>query len=119
MYAAIDRLRHAPGDRDPVVAGRRLAADADDALAEALRLVPAAALRALARRSALVSRQGSIGRERAKDILVLENLGARRVLHELVRRAAERGGPAERDSPSASPPASWPSSSPGRATSPA
>ena len=43
----------------------------------------------------MVSRQGSIGRERAKDILVLENLGARRVLHELVRRAAERGGPAD------------------------
>ncbi len=49
----------------------------------------------MVRRTAMVSRQGSIGRERAKDILVLENLGARRVLHELVRRAAERGGPAD------------------------
>jgi pyruvate,water dikinase len=47
------------------------------------------------RRCAMVSRQGSIGRERAKDILVLENLGARLVLHELARRAAERGGPAD------------------------
>ena len=49
----------------------------------------------MARRSAFVSRQGSIGRERAKDILILENLGARRVLHELARRAAERGGPSD------------------------
>ena len=49
----------------------------------------------MTRRCALVARQGSIGRERAKDVLVLENLGARRVLHELVRRAAERGGPAD------------------------
>ena len=91
VYAAIDRLRHAPADRDPVVAGQRLTTDADDALAEALRLVRPH-MRAMARRAAAVSRQGSIGRERAKDILVLENLGARLVLHELVRRAAERAG---------------------------
>ena len=92
VYAAIDRLRHAPADRDPVDDRRRLAADADDALAEAIRLVPRR-LRWIARRCALVARQGSIGRERAKDILVLENLGARLVLHELVRRAADAGGP--------------------------
>ena len=49
----------------------------------------------MTRRSSLVSRLGSIGRERAKDILVLENLGARRVLHELVRRATQRGGPTD------------------------
>jgi len=52
-------------------------------------------MRALVRRMAVVSRLGSIGRERAKDILVLENLGARRVLHELATRAAARGGPAD------------------------
>ncbi len=75
VYAAIDRLRRAPADRDPVAAGQRLAADADDALAEALRHVPRH-MRAMARRAAAVSRIGSIGRERAKDILVLENLGA-------------------------------------------
>ena len=51
----------------------------------------------MTRRFAMVARQGSIARERAKDILVLENLGARRVLHELARRAAERGGPADVD----------------------
>jgi pyruvate,water dikinase len=95
VYAAIERLRHAPADRDPVATAARLAADADDALAEALRRVPRYQ-RPMARRAALVSRRGSIGRERAKDIFVLENLGARRVLHELVRRAAERGGPSDR-----------------------
>ena len=94
VYAAIDRLRHAPADRDPSAAARRLAADADEALALALRLVPRR-MRWVTRRCALVSRQGAIGRERAKDILVLENLGARLVLHELVRRAADRGGPTD------------------------
>ena len=94
VYAAIDRLRHAAPERDPIAAGRRLTADADVALQEALRVVPRP-LRRLIRRCAHVAREGSIGRERAKDILVLENLGARRVLHELVRRAAERGGPSD------------------------
>ena len=94
VYAAIDRLRHAPADRDPFMIGEQLAADADAALAEAIGRIPRRS-RWMARRCALVSRQGSIGRERAKDILVLENLGARRVLHELVRRAAERGGPSD------------------------
>jgi phosphohistidine swiveling domain-containing protein len=94
VYAAIDRLRHAPEDRDPVMIARRLSIDADEALAEALRLLPRH-VRWFARRCALVARQGSIGRERAKDILVLENLGARLVLRELVRRAATRGGPSD------------------------
>ena len=94
VYVAIDRLRNAPADRDPVAVTKRLAADAEVALGEALRIVPRP-MRAMTRRSALVSRQGSIGRERAKDILILENLGARRVLHELARRAAERGGPSD------------------------
>ncbi len=94
VYAAIDRLRRAPSERDPEAIGRRLAAESDEALAEALRHVPRPA-RPMVRRAAHVSRQGSIGRERAKDILVLENLGARRVLHELARRAAERGGPTD------------------------
>ena len=94
IYAAIDRLRHAPDERDPVAAADRLATDADEALNEALELVPRRT-RAMVRRIALVSREGAIGRERAKDILVLENLGARRVLHELVRRAGERGGPVD------------------------
>ena len=94
VYAAIDRLRNAPDDRDPVATTQRLAADAEQALTEALRLVPHP-VRWLARRSAVVARRGAIARERAKDIMVLENLGARYVLHELVRRAAERGGPSD------------------------
>lgn len=94
VYAAIDRLRRAPAEREPAATTKRLAADADEALAEATRLVPRR-MRGMVRRVAHVSRQGSIGRERAKDILVLENLGARRALHELVRRAAQRGGPAD------------------------
>jgi pyruvate,water dikinase len=53
-------------------------------------------VRWLARRCALVAREGSVARERAKDILVLENLGARRVLHELARRVVERGGARDR-----------------------
>jgi phosphohistidine swiveling domain-containing protein/SAM-dependent methyltransferase len=94
VYAAIDRLRRAPPDRDPNATAIRLASDARLALDEALALIPRP-LRGMTRRCADVSRQGSIGRERAKDILVLENLGARRVLHELARRAAARGGPAD------------------------
>ena len=94
VHAVIDRLRHAPADRAPDLAGARLRADADTALREAVAAVPRP-LRPMVRRAAMVSRLGSIGRERAKDILVLENLGARRVLHELVRRAAERGGPTD------------------------
>ena len=94
LYAAIDRLRRAPADRDPARATKRLADDADAALGEAMQLAPRP-VRRLLRRSVEVARLGSIARERAKDILVLENLGARRVLHELLRRAAERGGPAD------------------------
>jgi rifampicin phosphotransferase len=94
VYAAIERLRHAPADRDPVTTGERLAVDSKHALDETVRLLPRR-WRWITRRYAAIARLGSIGRERAKDILVLENLGARRVLHELVRRAATRGGPAD------------------------
>ena len=94
VYAAIDRLRHVPDDRDPEATARRLHADADAALAEATALV-ARPLRGIVRRMVSAARLGAIARERAKDILVLENLGARQVLHELARRAAERGGPTD------------------------
>ena len=94
VYAAIERLRHAPAHRDPLIAATRLAAEADVALVDALRRSPRY-LRWMIRRTALVSRLGAIARERAKDILVLENLGARYALHELVNRAAQRGGPAD------------------------
>ncbi len=94
VYAAVDRLRRAPAHRDPAVASRRLADDAATAIDEAAANT-SRPLRRMLRRVADQSRVGAVGRERAKDILVLENLGARRVLHELMRRASERGGPAD------------------------
>ena len=94
VYAAIDRLRHAPDDRDPSAAAARGAEDARLALDDALAIVPFG-LRRLTRRFASLARTGGVARERAKDVLVLENHGARLVLHELARRAAARGGPAE------------------------
>lgn len=94
VLAAIDRLRLAPATRDPVATTHRLADEAGRALTDAERRVPRP-VRGLLRRAAAVSRLGSVARERAKDVLVLENLGARLVLHELARRAAERGGPAD------------------------
>jgi rifampicin phosphotransferase len=94
VLAAIDRLRLAPGDRDPVAATERLQAEQRQAEADALALAPRP-MRRLLRRAALVSRAGSVSRERAKDILVLENLGARLALHSLMARAAARGGPTD------------------------
>jgi pyruvate,water dikinase len=94
VLAAIDRLRHVPEERAPDRALARLAADRSVAEIETaghLRWP----LRSLALRAAAVSRAGSVGRERAKDILVLENLGVRQALHALARRATERGGPAD------------------------
>lgn len=92
VYASVDRLRHVPEERDPVAGAQARRDDANAALAHALRIAPRAA-GPIVRRAAEASRLGSIGRERAKDVLVLENFGARRVLHELARRAAARGGP--------------------------
>jgi rifampicin phosphotransferase len=94
VLAAVDRLRHVPDDRAPDLAMVRLGADRAAAEIETTRILRWPR-RALALRAAAVSRAGSIGRERAKDILVLENLGVRRALHELVRRAADRGGPTD------------------------
>ena len=95
MYAAVDRLRHLARRarsraRRRAAARRRLVALAE---AEQLARRP---LRRLVRRAATVARLGGIARERAKDILVRENLAARLVLHELVRRAADA---VDRDDP--------------------
>jgi len=94
VLAAVDRLRHVPADRSPAAITARLQADRTAAEQEVDRIV-ARPLRRFVRRAIAGSRAGSIGRERAKDILVLENLGARLALHELYRRAGERGGPAD------------------------
>ncbi|MGB8857635.1 MAG: PEP-utilizing enzyme [Ilumatobacteraceae bacterium] len=92
--AAIDRLRLAPAERSPEVAQTRLAADRAVALAEATAMVPAP-LRGFFRHSLRSATVGAEMRERAKDAFVKELSGMRLVLHELVRRARERGGPTE------------------------
>ena len=94
VFASIDRLRHVADDRDPEATADRLRADTGQAMAEAMCVAPRP-LRRLVRRAVTLARLGGIARERAKDILVLENLAIRQVLHELVRRGAERGGPSD------------------------
>src|SRR6185503_15052040 len=54
IYAAVDRLRRVPPDRDPAVTASRLAADAQHALEEALSNLPRP-LHWMARRCAHVS----------------------------------------------------------------
>ena len=94
VVAAIDRLRRAPADRSPATITAGLVADRAAAEAELERLVPMP-MRRFARRAVAAARAGAIGRERAKDVLVRENLGVRNALHELWRRAGERGGPTD------------------------
>ena len=94
VLAAVDRLRHVPAERSPRVAMARLTAERAEAENDVRRVLHWP-LRSLALRAAAVGRAGAIGRERAKDILVYENLGARLVLHELISRAAARGGPSD------------------------
>lgn len=94
VLAAVDRLRNVPDERSPKLAMARLAAERATAESEVRRALRWP-LRSLALRAAAVCRAGSVGRERAKDVLVYENLGARLALHELMRRATTRGGPAD------------------------
>ncbi|HEX9258126.1 MAG TPA: PEP-utilizing enzyme [Acidimicrobiales bacterium] len=94
VLAAIERLRHVAPDRSPAVVRARLQEERAAADAELDRFV-SRPLRRFARNAIAGSRAGSAGRERAKDILVQENLGVRQALHELYRRAATRGGPTD------------------------
>jgi pyruvate,water dikinase len=91
VLAAVDRLRHVPPERSPRAAMDRLSAERAAAESEVTRRLRGP-LRSVALHFASISRSGSVGRERVKDILVLENLGARRLLAEVTRRAATRGG---------------------------
>ena len=93
--AAVDRLRHAPPERSPFAAHRRLAADRDSALAGALRSVRRP-LRPLLRRGLAAAVVGASARERAKDVFIRELSGMRSVFDELAARAQARGGPADR-----------------------
>lgn len=92
--ALVDRLRLAPPERDPAVVAVRLAADRAAALAEALALVPRP-LHRFFRRALYVAEVGAAARERAKDAMVRELGGMKQVLHELARRARDRGGPTD------------------------
>ncbi len=92
--ALVDRLRFAPPERDPELVAVRLVADRAAALGDALILVPRP-VRFMFRRALHVSEVGAAGRERAKDAMVRELGGMKRVLHELARRARERGGPTD------------------------
>ena len=92
--ALVDRLRLAPPERDPEVVATQLAADQAAALREALALVPRP-LHGLFRRALHATKVGAEARERAKDAMVRELGGMKNVLHELARRARERGGPSD------------------------
>ena len=92
--ALVDRLRFAPPERDPDVVATRLAADRAAALGEALALVPRP-MHFLFRRALHASNVGAAARERAKDAMVRELGAMKNVLHELARRARERGGPTD------------------------
>lgn len=93
--ALVDRLRLAPVERDPEVVAARLAKDRAAAGGEALALVPRP-MRRMLRRAQHVSEVGAAARERAKDAMVRELGGMKNVLHELARRAQDRGGPPDR-----------------------
>lgn len=92
--ALVDRLRFAPPERDPDVVATRVAADRTAALSDALALVPRP-LHGLFRRALHTSTAGAAARERAKDAMVRELGAMKQVLHELARRARERGGPTD------------------------
>jgi phosphohistidine swiveling domain-containing protein len=92
--ALVDRLRFAPADRDPEVVAARLAADRAAAVSDALALV-ARPMRFMFRRALHVSEVGAAARERAKDAMVRELGAMKNVLHELARRARDRGGPTD------------------------
>lgn len=92
---AIDRLWRAPAERDPAAARVRLGAERAAAIARVSEGLPRPVrpvLRRLARSAALYAE----ARERAKAIFVEDLFALRLALFELVRRAQERGGPADR-----------------------
>jgi len=93
--AAIDRLRHAPDDRDPVAAGRRLAAESARVAAHLRARLPRP-LRPVFDRLTGAARLYAEGRERAKAVFIDDTYPVRRALFELAGRTRDRGGPAER-----------------------
>ena len=88
-WAAIERLRHAPAERDPVVAGRRLADERERRRADIhARLAPP--IRPVFDRIVHATALYAAGRERAKAVFVDDLYPVRCALFELDRRIAER-----------------------------
>lgn len=93
--AAIERLRNAPEQRDPVVASRRLAVERDRVTTEVRgRLVRP--MRPIFDRLTRAARLYAEGRERAKAVFIDDTYPVRRALFELAARTGRRGGPEER-----------------------
>ncbi len=93
--AAIERLRQAPAERDPVSAGRRLATERARLTAEVRRTLTAP-LRPVFDRLSRAANLYAQGRERAKAVFIDDVYPVRRALFELAARCRARGGPAER-----------------------
>ena len=93
--AAIERLRRAPADRDPSVAGMRLAAERERVTRD-VRQQLARPIRPLFDRFARAARLYAEGRERAKAVFIDDTYPVRRALFELADRTSRRGGPAAR-----------------------
>ena len=88
--AAVERLRLAPDDVDPIAAGRRLADEREAATERILRAV-AAPLRPAVRRLLATSARGAARREQAKGTLVLALSGVRSALFSLADRLVDDG----------------------------
>ncbi len=84
--AMIDRLRHAPADRDPVATGRRLAAERS-ALAEGTRATLSIAKRGIFDRAMRATAAYSAQREATKAAFMRATSPTREALAELARRS--------------------------------
>lgn len=93
--AAIERLRHAPPQRNPIDARRRLAAERARTTAEVRGRLPRP-IRPVFDRVTDAARLYAEGRERAKATFIADTDPVRRALFELADRTADRGGPPSR-----------------------
>lgn len=93
--AAIDRLRNAPAERDPRVAGRRLAGGRRQTSVAVRQELPRP-VRPLFDRALRGAALYAEGRERAKAVFIDDMYPVRRALFELAERTRARGGPSER-----------------------
>jgi pyruvate,water dikinase len=94
-FAAIERLRMAPPERDPVVARQRLAAQRARVNRE-VRQQLARPLRPIFDRLSRAAALYAEGRERTKAVFIDDNYPLRLALFELAARTKARGGPERR-----------------------